>query len=394
MFARLAASAAGSHEIDLASAMDMVALRSFGEAESAQMQVLDIIESAQSGEAMANLARQFGITEEQARAAAKAVLPELAHAIERNTLSRGGLADLVHALGQGHHEAILEAPQYWRDPRVAADGEAVATHILGSEARVDALSARAARFSGLGEGVIRMLLPILAQMLMGAISRYAKGGLGDILSKLPGSMSGSGGGRPRSREFETGGTMGEGRGFELPKVELPTGGYPLPPMPGSPGEVPAPVSRSPEARQPGGFDLPLPRDDRGPGGGFELPRADLPPAGGFPLPPMPPSSETDRQMPSGRPSDTRYGDPLPFPLPGPGGSRGGDNPYGDLSDILRRGSRLPDGAAPGGGGLWSIVRSVLGSALGFGNRGILGWLIRLVVMRWGWTILRRILTGR
>ena len=99
-------------------------------------------------------------------------------------------------------------------------------------------------------------------------------------------------------------------------------------------------------------------------------------------------------MPSGRPSDTRYGDPLPFPLPGPGGSRGGDNPYGDLSDILRRGSRLPDGAAPGGGGLWSIVRSVLGSALGFGNRGILGWLIRLVVMRWGWTILRRILTGR
>jgi hypothetical protein len=54
---------------------------------------------------------------------------------------------------------------------------------------------------------------------------------------------------------------------------------------------------------------------------------------------------------------------------------------------------MPPGNASGGG-LWSVVRRVIGSALGFGNRGILGWLVRLIVMRWGWRLLQRVLLGR
>jgi hypothetical protein len=58
---------------------------------------------------------------------------------------------------------------------------------------------------------------------------------------------------------------------------------------------------------------------------------------------------------------------------------------------------MPDGAGmpgpvPAGGTLWSIVRSVLGSVLGFESKGFLGWLVRLIVLRWGWGLLKRILT--
>ena len=53
------------------------------------MQILDIIRSAQGGQFVGNLARQFGLTPQQANALLEAVLPQLSAGIERNTLSRG-----------------------------------------------------------------------------------------------------------------------------------------------------------------------------------------------------------------------------------------------------------------------------------------------------------------
>lgn len=378
------------------------------------MQVLEVVERAQGGAAVANLAEAFGIGEDQARAVLEAVTPDLAYAVERNTLSRGGLADLVRALGSGHHEAILESPAAWTDPRVAADGRAILLHLLGSDIKVARLSDRAARASGLGGGIIEALLPIIAQLIMGAIARYAKGGLGDILSRLP-VPGGTGapstepprsGGRS-SRDFETGGTMGEGRGFDLPQVEIPReGGYPMPPIPGGPGDsLPSGADRTdplpmPAPRQPGGFEWPRPggasrshvpeegarRESPRRRSGFELPDVTLPNEGGYRMPPIPGGSSGEPQPEEGRPGG------FPFPLPGPGADQR-RNPYDDLSDILRRGGSMPAGNDQGDG-LWRVIRGILGGVMGFGGRGVLGWLVQLVVMRWGWRILQRILFGR
>lgn len=356
------------------------------------MQALELIDKAQSGAAMANLARTLGITEAEARSATEAALPELAAAIERNTLSRSGLADLVTALGQGHHEQVLSMPTAWTDPRVLADGQAILTHVMGSEQKTEALAARTARASGLGSSIIGILLPILAQWLMGALAKGSKGGLGDILSRLPipGGGSSDPNPRPGSRrrgDFDTGGTMGDNTGFELPKSEMPSGGYPMPPIPGSDGSD----GRSEGSRSPwpgGTSEAPITRERPRSGTGFDLPTSETP-AGGYPMPPLPPAPEGDDYGSDTRPR-REGGSQFPFPLPGPSS----DNPYGDLSDILRRGGRLPSGEQAGGRGLGSVVRDTIGSALGFGKKGLLGWIIQLVLLRWGWSFLRRILLGR
>lgn len=296
------------------------------------MEVLKVIEDAQSGRALANLAARFNIDEQQARAAAAAVLPELALALERNSLSRGGLADLVSALGDGHHEAILDRPQDWNDPRVEADGQAILDHILGGPSKARSLAARSSQSTGLSGTLIAALLPILAQMLMGALSRYMKGGLGDVLSRLPAPNANSRGG---------------GRNADDPMSGRNRSGGPIP-------------------------------------GGFELPRTVDSGTGGFPLPPLPPNPDDA----SGGPVPANAG--IPFPVPG--GSR--DNPYGDVSDILRRRGATVSTGSGSSGSLWSIVRNVLGSALGFGGSGFFGWVVRLLVMRLGWPILRRIVLGR
>jgi len=310
------------------------------------MQIYDVIAEAQNGAAIGNLAQTFGLTEEQVQAAMDAALPALVNGIERNTLSRGGLADIVKALGSGHHEQILERPDVYMDPRVQQDGQGILGHILGSESRARGLAVQAAKATGISESIIEMLLPILAQMLMGALSKWLKGGLGDIAGRLPGGPAR----KPGDNQGQT---------------------FPMPPMPEN-----TPFPEAGRTQLPGGM-----------GPGFELPRADMP-TGGYPMPPIPDGQSPDswpRQQ--GSPDNPSSGFPLPLPQEQPA-----NNPYGDLSDILRRGGNV------GGGNLGGTIRDMLGGALGFKNKGVISWLIRLLVLRFGWSMLKRVLgrafTGR
>jgi len=78
------------------------------------------------------------------------------------------------------------------------------------------------------------------------------------------------------------------------------------------------------------------------------------------------------------------------PLPLPADNWGGNtrNQYDDLSDVLKR-QGGPMKANP----LWSIVRQIIGSALGFKSSGIIGYIVRFLVYRYGWRILSSILGG-
>ncbi len=79
------------------------------------------------------------------------------------------------------------------------------------------------------------------------------------------------------------------------------------------------------------------------------------------------------------------------PLPLPDDTWGGNtrNQYDDLSDVLKRQGGGPLKANP----LWNIVRQIIGSALGFQSSGIIGYIVRFLVYRYGWRILSTILGG-
>ena len=81
------------------------------------MQIMDILGGPQSGAAAANLARAFNIEPKAAEAALGALVPALGDRIERNTLSRGGLADLVSMLGQGDRRPISTTRKRSARPR-------------------------------------------------------------------------------------------------------------------------------------------------------------------------------------------------------------------------------------------------------------------------------------
>lgn len=137
-------------------------------------------------------------------------------------------------------------------------------------------------------------------------------------------------------------------------------------------------------------------------------------AGGSPLPLpgdiFPPrgasskSSSDDLHLPSGPASSASRG-PIdagnPLPVPGdtiPGVGRRNrypqpgqdDNPYSRLPDIVRRGGERVPG--PDGGSLEGVIRSILGNLLG-SNSGVVGTMIKLFLVRWIVSLVRRFLAG-
>lgn len=272
--------------------------------------ILDILRQAQGGQAVDNLAQKFNIDRASADAALKSVVPQLSQRIERNTLSRGGVADLVAAIGKASEQGYLDNPRALSGDAIKSDGVGYLDQILWGKDQSRALAAKAAQSTGISEALIKQMLPTIAAMMMGGLAKGAGGGIADILSKIPG----------------------------LPGGGATTGGKPLP-MPG-------------EAR----------------GGGSPAP------SGGF-----------GGQSPLPIPGNARPGTGDGW---GGGGSSGGGGPFDDLSDIIRRGGQSVPGTGGGGGALANIIRSVLGAVLGFQNRGVISWIIRYVVMRYGWAILR------
>lgn len=134
-------------------------------------------------------------------------------------------------------------------------------------------------------------------------------------------------------------------------------------------------------------------------------------AGGSPLPLpgdiFPPRGSSTSSAPDDLPSTGSRG-PIdagnPLPLPGdtiPGVGRRNryrepdpgqdDNPYSRLPDIVRRGGQRVPGP-DGGGSLESVIRSILGNLLG-SNSGVVGTMIKLFLVRWIVSLVRRVLAG-
>ncbi len=318
------------------------------------MRIDEALSDSPAGRALIEAARRQGADPEQVRAAIAAIVPELTRHIERNTLSRGGLADLVAALGGPQHATRLTNPNLADDPKIVDDGNAILGHIVGGKDASRAIAAQAAQASGLTESLIKMLLPFIASMLMSALQRYLQGGLGDILKRLPG---GSGNSSDEPSQVPRNGRSSDddggfsGRGFELPQ-QGPIEGLPDRedssrrmddrPRPSTPR--PAPYEPS---RQPTPYEQPAP--------------------GSFP-----------QQIPPSMPGDFGSG--------GPGSS--GRSPFDDITDILRRGSGPK---VSGDQTVRRSVRDLIGGALGFSRGGVMSWIIRLIVVRFGWGILKRLL---
>ena len=147
------------------------------------MNLLDTILNTQGGAIVKQIGSQFGLNESQVKSAIGVLGPILAGALAQNMKRSGGLDSLLGALKGGNHSQYIDNSSVLGQPGTIKDGNGILEHLLGDKAVSREAASRAAPQTGIGSDLIKKMLPILASVVMGGLSKNARSdGLLDALS--------------------------------------------------------------------------------------------------------------------------------------------------------------------------------------------------------------------
>ena len=149
------------------------------------MSILETILKANNGDLVRQVAGSLDLKPQDAGAAIAKMLPALTGSMKQNTQSQGGLDSLLGALTRGNHSRYVDNPQEITGDGGIADGNAILGHLLGSKDRSRQVAAEAAQQTGLDVGVLKKMLPMIATMAMGSLSKQQSqgGALSDLASQ-------------------------------------------------------------------------------------------------------------------------------------------------------------------------------------------------------------------
>jgi hypothetical protein len=286
------------------------------------MNLFDMLANAQNGQGMDQLARQFGLSQQQAQAAVEALLPAFSQGLKRNASDPYGVGAFLNAIATGNHARYFDDPQSAFSPQGMAEGNGILGHLFGSKDLSRAVAAQAAQATGLAQQTLQQMLPVIASMIMGGLFKQSTGQInpqqGFPGQAFPGqAAAGFGGsGNPLQEIIEQMMRQGGGMG----------GGQPQP----APQQRQAPPSEQGQSADP--FDNPFGKvlKDIFGGGIPGMPGA---PGGQQPQQPQQRRAEPE-EPPQGRPQNPSQN---PF----------GDNPLGKIFEEMLKGAQRGQGM-PGG----------------------------------------------
>ena len=155
----------------------------------------EMMMQAQGGNAMQNMARQFGLAPEQAQSAVEALLPAFQIGLERQASSADGLQQMLQMFGGGQFAGFHDANGDGVPDAAVSEGNDVLGQLFGSKDISRAVAAQASAVSGISDSVMKQMLPVIAAMLMGGMFKGAmNNGLGGLMGQaMQGGMGGAGG---------------------------------------------------------------------------------------------------------------------------------------------------------------------------------------------------------
>lgn len=296
------------------------------------MNLFDMIAQAQGGSGMEALARQFNLSQQQTQQAVQALLPAFSQGFKQNTADPYGVGSLLTALGSGQHTKYFEDASKAFSPQGLSEGNGILGHLFGSKELSKAVATQASQATGIGQDILKQMLPAIATMLMGGMAKQANNQmaagsfaasnpLGEIIEQMMKQGQGGGASVPQGGSNNPlGDILGQILGGGAPQgkssPQAPGGGASDNPL----GDILGQILRGgapetePQGRQP--------RQAPAPGGG----------AGDNPL-----GDILGQILRGGAPEAEPQGrQPRQAPVPGGGAS---DNPLGDiLGQILRGGA--------------------------------------------------------
>ena len=136
--------------------------------------LFDMLKGAAGGQAIKQVAKQTGLSDSMAEIAVKALLPAISGGLQRNAQQPGGLQALLGALNNGNHDRYLDQPETLGRPEAIQDGNGILGHLLGSKDTSRAVASHASQKTGIDAGLLKVVLPMVASMAMGSLSKQTK----------------------------------------------------------------------------------------------------------------------------------------------------------------------------------------------------------------------------
>ncbi|MCP4937439.1 MAG: DUF937 domain-containing protein [bacterium] len=140
------------------------------------MNLFDMISQSQNGDAIANLASQFGLEPAQAEAVVRQLAPALGAGLHRNTSNGKGLSDLLGSLASGDHNRYVDDPAMLGSQETADHGNGILGHLFGSKQVSRKVADHASTKTGIGAVLLKKMLPVIATMVMSGLAKKAMGG--------------------------------------------------------------------------------------------------------------------------------------------------------------------------------------------------------------------------
>ena len=135
------------------------------------MNLLQSILNARDGSAVRKISQNFGLGEEQTVSAISNLVPALSQGLRQNVATGEGLQGLLSALSEGNHQRYVEDLSSLDQPETIQDGNGILGHLLGSKDVSRQVARRAAAQTGVGEDVLKRMLPVVATLVMGSLSK-------------------------------------------------------------------------------------------------------------------------------------------------------------------------------------------------------------------------------
>jgi hypothetical protein len=153
--------------------------------------LFEMMQSAQNGQAMQNMARAYGLSQQQTQAAIDALLPAFSMGLQRQTqdpYAFGGLAQMVTA---SPFAKMFEAPAATIPSQAVPMGNDVLAQLFGSKEVSNAVAAQAAATSGVQQAILKQMLPVIAAMVMGGLFKSTSSqGMGGVFGQFAEMMRG------------------------------------------------------------------------------------------------------------------------------------------------------------------------------------------------------------
>jgi hypothetical protein len=150
--------------------------------------ISEIVDSAQGGAAVDNLADHFGLSPEQTKSAVYALIPALSAGLQKAAADPKTLGSVIESLrSDKHYLAAFEKPEAATSDAVVEQGRVALDGLFGSPAAAGKIAQVAARESGIRPDIMNRLMPVLAAIVLGGLfDSLNKQGLAQILEEIAG----------------------------------------------------------------------------------------------------------------------------------------------------------------------------------------------------------------